>query len=200
MMNQKMSSSRKRIFEKDEEIYRFPVNIKYNTDDTENKKYKKYLYLPCTATDKSFSVPETIFIEHIEKLNSVKWWFKFPDKGPDALCINYSHGNEGNYENNPTFPDFIVCFENNGELNIGIYETKDSLDTDPTVNEKQIAIDEYKNRLRRKISQLKKEQDIVVSNLDAEVYGGVIRIKVINRNSAIGVIEENTRSKHDELE
>ena len=41
----------------------------------------------------------------------------------------------------------------------------------------------YKNRLRRKISQLKKEQDIVVSNLDAEVYGGVIRIKVINRNS-----------------
>ncbi|RHP11841.1 hypothetical protein DWZ84_13795 [Coprobacillus sp. AF35-8] len=200
MMNQKMSSSRKRIFEKDEEIYRFPVNIKYNTDDTENKKYKKYLYLPCTATDKSFSVPETIFIEHIEKLNSVKWWFKFPDKGPDALCINYSHGNEGNYENKPTFPDFIVCFENNGELNIGIYETKDSLDTDPTVNEKQIAIDEYKNRLRRKISQLKKEQDIVVSNLDAEVYGGVIRIKVINRNSAIGVIEENTRSKHDELE
>lgn len=93
-----------------------------------------------------------------------------------------------------------MCFENNGELNIGIYETKDSLDTDPTVNEKQIAIDEYKNRLRRKISQLKKEQDIVVSNLDAEVYGGVIRIKVINRNSAIGVIEENTRSKHDELE
>ena len=199
MINQKMSSSRKRIFEKDEELYRFPVNIKYNTDDIENKKYKKYLYLPCTATDKSFSVPETIFIEHIEKLSSVKWWFKFPDKGPDALCINYSHGNEGNYENKPTFPDFIVCFGNNGELNIGIYEIKDSLDTDPTVNEKQIAIDEYKNRLRRKISQLKKEQDIIVSNLDAEVYGGVIRIKVINRNNATGIIEENTLSKHDEL-
>lgn len=161
--NQKIHQGAKRQ-KTDDTFFTFLNNPKYLVEDVTNK-YKKGLYEPCI--DKGFSEPEVIFIQELEKNKDVKWWYKNKDKGSKSLCVLYEIIDtiKGTRRTviAPTYPDFIVCFEREGEISIGVYEIKDVDKVEAINDKKDLAIKKHMGQMN--------------SEHVSRFYGGVIYIK-----------------------
>lgn len=176
--------------------FRFLRSPKYFVDKVE-KKYLKCLYTPCV--NNGFSEPERIFIQELENNKRVKWWFKNLDKGQNGLSIIYTIEStvKGTTVKNiaPTFPDFIVFFEDkeNHKKSIGIYEIKDVDKIEDVNDKKDKAIQDFIKRMLDEID--KKSIDI------NRVYGGVVKIKNLKRIDEDGNLigEIDNKSSYQEL-
>lgn len=150
--------------------FKISRNPKYLVEDTINC-YKKCLYSPCA--EHNLSEPEIIFIQELEKNKNVKWWYKNLEKSRESLSIIYIE-EEGRTRGKqyqiiaPTYPDFIVFFEeandDNIDISLGIYEIKDKDKVENVNDRKHIAIKEYIEKLSKSNNNFK------------NIYGGVVKI------------------------
>ncbi|WP_307992438.1 DEAD/DEAH box helicase family protein [uncultured Clostridium sp.] len=154
------------------QAFEFPKNPKYMVKDKINI-YTKSLYKPCVNS--GFSEPEHIFIQELEKNRNVKWWYKNRDSGKNALSVVYVESEtkvNGKLQQTIalTYPDFIVCFENEGSLSVGIYEIKDADKLEEGINDRKHAA------IQKTILEYMRNNTAPISAF----YGGVVKIKNFN--------------------
>ena len=108
--------------------------------EAQAKKSSKSLY---GISSDRYSNPEKIFINKLEANPNVLFWYKNSDSGRNAFCVAY----DVNMQQEPTYPDFIVAF-NDGTY--GIYEIKDEADTKKEIPLKKDAIEKRIRELNKK--------------------------------------------------
>ena len=101
--------------------YIFAIQNEYSyTDDFEEFTAKKSLLQPCyIRKEYTGKKNETTFIEFLEKLPKVKWWYKNGDHGQNNFGFQYVDSETG--KECLFYPDWIVMYEDG---TIGIYDTK----------------------------------------------------------------------------
>lgn len=154
--------------------YFFPNSIKVNSKRDMSSKNLYKAPLPESA-----SKPEKIFERMLNESGKVKFWHKNADSGKNALCVQYEqqtqyvNGETGTITK-PTFPDFIVAFDDGL---FGIYEIKDAQDVAANILNKDVAIMKLANKTSKP------------GNI---VRGKVVKIGAKNENDALEKILEIT--------
>lgn len=125
--------------------FRFPISIHCSKDCIINNDKNIY-----GISLNTMSNPEKIFISKLEENKNVKCWYKNKDKGTDAFCIVYKTEESINGKTTtreyPTYPDFIVFFNDNS---IGFYEIKDKDKLENINKDKKIYIEKRIKELNK---------------------------------------------------
>lgn len=143
--------------------FKFAENVR-PLFDVENKSYEH------EVLSERASEPEKVFAELLDDPNSnVQFWYKCPDKGPDAFVVIYEKVldvGRGNTRTKTEYccPDFIVALKDGS---IGIYETKIKGDYNGKVPDET-------NAIEKRIMELNKNDKGYI------FYGGLIHVDTKN--------------------
>jgi type III restriction enzyme len=100
----------------DFENWNVPNSLQFGKDDTKEDRNKSIMQPFYRKGDWK---PEKAFVEFLEKLESVVWWFKNGDRDATFLAIPYENG-----EKKPFYIDFIVKLKDG---RIGLFDTKSGI-------------------------------------------------------------------------
>jgi type III restriction enzyme len=119
ILDKVLRSRKERIAERSQPVFRFRKSYAF-TEDYEKVPQGRCLFDPCyMRTDYAGKENERRFLEYIDSLDAVEWWFKNGDHGKDYFALRYF--NVAEEAEKLFYPDWIVQL---GNGKVGIFDTK----------------------------------------------------------------------------
>jgi type III restriction enzyme len=110
---------KERIAERSQPVFRFRESYAF-TEEYEKVPQGRCLFERCyLRKDYAGRETERMFVEYIDSMDTVDWWFKNGDHGKDYFALKYF--NTAEQSEKLFYPDWIIRFSNG---KIGIFDTK----------------------------------------------------------------------------
>lgn len=158
--------------------YKFQIQKEYTyTEDFEEYKSEKSLIQPCyIRKEYTGKKNETAFIDFLDKLSNVEWWYKNGDHGQNNFGFEYVDSETG--KDCLFYPDWIVMYKDG---TIGIYDTKAGTtaekagDRAESLYKKLIVLNEKLQELRNNSPEKKELFDSEIIPIKCFVGGIVVK-------------------------
>jgi len=119
ILNEVLAHRQRRISEKTQPVFQFRETCAFS-EDYDEFEYDKCVYQPWfIRREYAGRENELRFIQYLEGINGIKWWFKNGDQGKDYFALKYFNTRE--CQDRLFYPDWIIQFSDG---RIGIFDTK----------------------------------------------------------------------------